>query len=429
MFFTQQILFLISKLFVLIYHSDKLTVGFCVLFCISLIYMTPAYSGVSDNYKKWPTIIDGTDTKPPYIKKKKSSKKRDQLYERRARFMLLKNVQGWLEEGQEKYGITSAEYANRLLGYARLSLEKGDIVAAISGYKEALDIFTHFECNKVEMASESAHGLISVYFLQHEFTKAEKVAREAYAHVKKCNISNRLILRKSLQDLAMSLYYQSKYNEAIEVYNQLMELKDITRSDKDSDLLALAVLHYAASDITQANKLYGRCKVAHQMKLCDYAQNQIHLWKIKTDRSRVPELAWEKRWTFTDPDFQTAIRSADWIGLCQYRGYEKIGDISFNNPPNGKFWVDTVFKGTRNRQNKVILVKFKFKAQRDLSSWKFGEDKMPELGSKWIILLTNEFALPHDGYRLYKDHFGMIEASKENLHNIYAWYGLQHGQP
>jgi len=129
-------------------------------------------------------------------------------------------------------------------------------------------------------------------------------------------------------------------------------------------------------------------------------------------------------------DYVNAWLGSEWIGICEYRGYEKPknGPILFNNPPTANFYWTEWIKGPP--LNRHVPIKYKFYEHDGMTKpegWKFGPDKMPAVGSKWIIFIPN--AIPVEGgFDTYKGSYGRQEATDDNLGSILAEKETHHGQ-
>jgi|GEM_PF-2380613 len=115
--------------------------------------------------------------------------------------------------------------------------------------------------------------------------------------------------------------------------------------------------------------------------------------------------------------YEAAFSASEWIGECEYLGYEKQSEISFDNPPIALYrWVKC-FKGPPLQ---MVPVKFEFEPNSEgkkPDGWKFGEHQMPQRHSHWIIFIPN--AVPVQGsFRTYKGSFGRQEATKQNLDEL-----------
>jgi len=127
-------------------------------------------------------------------------------------------------------------------------------------------------------------------------------------------------------------------------------------------------------------------------------------------------------------DSLNAFLKSEWIGICEYKGYEKKENILFNNPPTAHFYWTKCLKGPPLNHDMPIKFKFyEYDGAPKPEGWKFGEDKMPKKGSKWIIFIPNAVVVP-EGFDTYKGSYGRQEATEENLGSIYAIIEAHHGQ-
>ncbi len=71
-------------------------------------------------------------------------------------------------------------------------------------------------------------------------------------------------------------------------------------------------------------------------------------------------------------DYANAFLKSEWIGICEYRGYEKKEGILFNNPPTAHFYWTKCLKGPP--LNHDMPIKFKFYENDGVKKpegWKF----------------------------------------------------------
>jgi hypothetical protein len=127
-------------------------------------------------------------------------------------------------------------------------------------------------------------------------------------------------------------------------------------------------------------------------------------------------------------DVEWAFRVSEFIGICEYRGYEKQQQTSYDNPPTANFRLVKRLKGPPG--NSDMKVRYLFDNQPSsvaTDAWKFGDDKMPTVGSRWIIFIPN-YVQSEKAYETYKGARGRKEATDENLGRIYATIEAHHGQ-
>ncbi|MBU6450647.1 MAG: hypothetical protein KGS72_02635 [Cyanobacteria bacterium REEB67] len=127
-------------------------------------------------------------------------------------------------------------------------------------------------------------------------------------------------------------------------------------------------------------------------------------------------------------DYENAFRASEWIGICEYKGYEKKPGLGFYNPPTANFSRLECLKGPPLAT--ALPVHFKFydvAGAKPPEGWKFGDDKMPAKGSQWIIFIPN--AVPVNGaFDTYKGDYGRQPATEENLGEIRRIIEAHHGQ-
>jgi tetratricopeptide (TPR) repeat protein len=126
-------------------------------------------------------------------------------------------------------------------------------------------------------------------------------------------------------------------------------------------------------------------------------------------------------------DYPTAFRLSEWIGICEYKGYQKKDRILFNNPPIANFYWKKILKGPPLNHDMPIRFKFyEYDGQPKPKDWKFSE-AMPKVGSQWLIFIQT--AVPREGgFDTYKGSYGRQEANEQNLGEIYAIIEAHHGQ-
>jgi tetratricopeptide (TPR) repeat protein len=133
--------------------------------------------------------------------------------------------------------------------------------------------------------------------------------------------------------------------------------------------------------------------------------------------------------TDTGRDYENAFRQSEWIGICEYRGFEKKDNIGFYNPPTANFYLVKRLKGPPSQKD--LPLKFKFydhAGMKPPDGWKFGPDKMPKPKSQWIIFIPNFVPIAGQGFDTYKGDYGRQEANEKNLGEIYSIIENHHGQ-
>ncbi len=141
-------------------------------------------------------------------------------------------------------------------------------------------------------------------------------------------------------------------------------------------------------------------------------------------------------------NYQNAFKSES-ITICEYVGYDKRDDISFYNPPTARFKVVKRLHGpptpsilplryefhdkTESVGQKGALEK-KLETGKMPKGWKFGPDKMPTKGSKWIVFIPNFVARTDGSYDTYQGSYGRQEATEDNLNQIYRIIEEHKGQ-
>jgi hypothetical protein len=70
----------------------------------------------------------------------------------------------------------------------------------------------------------------------------------------------------------------------------------------------------------------------------------------------------------------------------------------------------------------IIQIKFQFSEnqnEKKPDGWIFSEDKMPAIGSKWIIFIQDASSLPLGGFNTLRGRYGRQEATEKNLDEIH----------
>ncbi len=129
--------------------------------------------------------------------------------------------------------------------------------------------------------------------------------------------------------------------------------------------------------------------------------------------------------------FENAFSYSEFIAICTYESYEKADDISFFNPPRAHFRIDKILKGPN--LNRAMPVRFEFHdktATEKPQGWEFSDSMMPKKGSKWILF--TDAAIPtetaQNSFETFRGNYGRMEATKENLDEIYRVRALHQGQ-
>lgn len=141
-------------------------------------------------------------------------------------------------------------------------------------------------------------------------------------------------------------------------------------------------------------------------------------------------------------NFQNAFKSES-ITLCEYEGYDKKSDISFYNPPTARYHITKILKGPPLNRSLPIRYEFHDKTEAVAQvgalnkkvevgkmpvGWKFGPDKMPTKGSRWIIFIQNAVPRRDGSFDTYQGSYGRQEASEDNLNQIYRIIEEHKGQ-
>jgi tetratricopeptide (TPR) repeat protein len=127
-------------------------------------------------------------------------------------------------------------------------------------------------------------------------------------------------------------------------------------------------------------------------------------------------------------NYLDAFLQSEWIGLCEYRGYQKKDHILFNSPPIANYHLVKWLKGPPLNKDMPIRYKFyEYDGAPKPDGWTFGPDKMPKIGSQWLIFVPQ--AVVREGaFDTYKGSYGRQEANDDNLGRILEIIESHHGQ-
>lgn len=122
--------------------------------------------------------------------------------------------------------------------------------------------------------------------------------------------------------------------------------------------------------------------------------------------------------------------SSEFIAICTYKKYELENDITYFRPPIALFHIDEILKGPPLSATLPIRFEFHEKiagSEKQPPGWTFSSDKMPALGSKWLIFIEN--AVPKRGaFDTYHGSYGRQPATEENRNLIYRILEERRGQ-
>ncbi|MCE5286723.1 MAG: hypothetical protein LLG02_12865 [Pelosinus sp.] len=116
------------------------------------------------------------------------------------------------------------------------------------------------------------------------------------------------------------------------------------------------------------------------------------------------------------PSIEEAIKS-DLIVIAEYKGYKPQQEkIEYFVPPIAKYSFIKMLKG--NNVDKEINLIYEFQdgsACIEKESWKFSEELMPVVGSKWILFLKCK-----DGeyYSTYRGDYGRWRLTDQNYEEV-----------
>lgn len=213
------------------------------------------------------------------------------------------------------------------------------------------------------------------------------------------------------------LTFQNRYDEAIPVLKAALKTADADAGYLPGKLKELrtktaTVVEAPKRELTPEEIARMKAEVAPRV----IPQRElVHGEDVRGDRS---DLALT---------FENAYNS-EFIGICTYEGYDKEVDTSFYHPPIAHYHIDKVIKGPPLNKSMPLRYEFHDKTGDPMpKGWKFGPDKMPAKGSKWLIFIEN--AVPISGaFETYHGTFGRQEVNDDNLNKIYSIMELHRGQ-
>lgn len=213
------------------------------------------------------------------------------------------------------------------------------------------------------------------------------------------------------------LTYQNRYEEAIPVLKNALKTVDADAAFLPNKLKELrtkiaTVVEAPKRDLTPEEI----ARMNAEVKPREIPTRELVLGeKLRADRS---DLAL---------NYETAFRS-EFIGICEYQGYDKEKDISFYHPPIAHYHIEKIIQGPPLNRNIAVRYEFHDRTGDPMpKDWKFGPDKMPAKGSRWLIFIENAVAI--DGaYETFHGSYGRQDASDENLNKIYQIIELHRGQ-
>lgn len=295
-------------------------------------------------------------------------------------------------------GLFNSITVTRLAREALKAANRGDWAAALSNYNKALN-----------------QGVDSPNLYYGQYKAAARANDWASACAALDNLFAKVPEDKPhlLTEYGQALANNNRYEEAIPVLKSALKTVDADASYLDNKFREL--VDYTNKEapkrdiVMQPYREVTKQEVIPQREL-------IHAEDVREDKSKFAL------------SFENAFES-EFIGICTYQGYEKESTTTFFRPPSAKFHIDEILKGPP--LNKDILIRFEFHDKTGTPAipdgWKFGPDKMPKVGSKWIIFIKN--AVPINGYfETFHGCYGRQEANEDNLNKIYAIIEAHRGQ-
>lgn len=128
-------------------------------------------------------------------------------------------------------------------------------------------------------------------------------------------------------------------------------------------------------------------------------------------------------------NLENAYLKSESIVIAEYKGYEKKREITYFQPPLAYYQIEKYWKGSKLNPRMPIRYEFHegLHGQGRPKDWKFTEELMPKIGSKWIIFIEN--AVPVDGmFETFHGSYGRQEYTDENIDKVLAILEKHKGQ-
>lgn len=311
-------------------------------------------------------------------------------------------------------GFFGSVTVQRFAEDAAHSWRKGDYVKAMQGYRKCIGL--------------DPKESLFYYGLYSSAAKANLWDQAAFA-VEQLVDQDPGLKPKLNFEYGEVLYHQNRYNEAVPLLKAALSTAD------------------QESLVTTKMKSLMTKSIPPQVKPQVGAPHVAPVAPIVPEKP--PERLEKKEQQAVRPDtsdsglnYQNAFKSES-ITVCEYEGFVKRDDISFYNPPTAKYHIIKRLKGPPLNRSLPIRFEFhnktesigqvgalnkKIESGKMPSGWKFGPDKMPAVGSKWIIFIPNAVPRSDGAFDTYQGSYGRQEATEDNLNMIYRIIEEHKGQ-
>lgn len=301
-------------------------------------------------------------------------------------------------ENPDDAGLFNSITVTRLAREALKSANRGDWPGALSNYNKALNQGVdspNLYYGQYRAAARANDWVTACAALDNLFAKVP----EDKAHL--------------LTEYGQALANANRFEEAIPVLKSALKTVDADAAYLDTKCRELA--EYTLKEAPKKDIVMQPYREVTKQEVVP-TRELVHAEDVREDKSKFAL------------SYANAFES-EFIGICTYEGYVKESTTTFFRPPSAKFHIDEILKGPP--LNRDILIRYEFHDKTGEPSipagWKFGPDKLPKVGSKWIIFIKN--AVPINGYfETFHGSYGRQEATEDNLNKIYAIIEAHRGQ-
>jgi tetratricopeptide (TPR) repeat protein len=317
--------------------------------------------------------------------------------------LLLVNLPTWAIDSKDDVGVYGSITTTRLAREAAKAAGRNDWPSAVNYYRQAI--------------AQSADQVDFYYGLYDAATHANDWAQASYAL--ESLFEKDPEAKSHLQaEYGQVLTYQNRFDEAIPVLKNALKTADADAAFLPTKLREVktrtaTVVEAPKRELTAEEKARMVAEVTPRFIP---KREMVHGEDVREDKS---DLALT---------YENAFNYSEFIGLCTYEGFDKEVDTSFYHPPISHFHIDKVIKGPPLNRSMPLRFEFHDKTGDPMpKDWKFGPDKMPAKGSKWLIFIAN--AVPINGaFETYHGSYGRQAMNDENLNKIYSIIELHRGQ-
>jgi len=221
-----------------------------------------------------------------------------------------------------------------------------------------------------------------------------------------------------LAEYGQVLTYQNRFDEAVPVLKKALLTVDADQNFLADKLRALMTKTETVKEIPK-RELTAEEK---QRMIDEVTPRKIeHRDLIDGQTVRVDTAEQAK-------SFENAYTYSEFIGILVYEGYDKSDAITFFHPPIAHYHIETILRGPKLNREFPVRYEFHDKTAKEKpKDWKFSEDLMPKKGSKWLLFAPA--AIPTNGaFETFRGSFGRMEATPDNLDQIYRVIELHRGQ-